>query len=178
MYLRTCEAAVNNAYVQFLDPDTKSVDVALQNLEDYVIVGLQTDMGETLTRWVNITKRSCHNHQHFRKMERVFADIFNGMTADGEVKKFRESKIVLNEANDAQRKLSVVQNIVHADTAEDEAVETDSAELSAGISLVSPDFNTLDDDLKEMITRFTAGDQQVWKRVLELYEMQKDWGRQ
>ena len=175
-YLTTCEVAVNNAYVQFLDPDTNDVNVAIRNLEDYVIVGLQTDMGETLSRWVNITKQSCSGHKHFGKMERVFADIFDGMTADGEVKKFRESKISLNEYGGAQRRrLSLVRRVVNID----ETVKKDNiADMPASeISLVSPDINSLDSDLKEMITRYTSGDQLVWKRVLELYEIQRDWGR-
>jgi hypothetical protein len=177
-YLKTCEVAVDNAYVQFLDPDTKDVNVAIQNLEEYVIVGLQSEMGETLSRWVNITRRSCKSHEHFGKMEKVFTGIFDGMTEDGEVKKFRESKITLNEAVQAQRRLSVVQHIINQDNEdEDEDVNVDHTKPSTGISLVSPDFNSLDDDLKDMISRFTAGDQKVWKRVLELYELQKDWGK-
>ena len=174
-YLTTCEVAINNAYVQFLDPDTNDVDVALRNLEEYVIVGLQTDMGETLSRWVNITKQSCSGHKHFRKMERVFADIFEGMTSDGEVKKFRESKISLNEVPESRRRLSLVRQIINTD----EAVKNDSIqdEPAYEISLISPDINSLDKDLKEMIIRYTSGDQVVWKRVLELYEIQRDWGR-
>lgn len=178
LYLRTCHMANDNAYVQFLDPDTKNVDVAIQNLEDYVIVGLQNDMGETMTRWVNITRRSCRNHKHFTKMETVFADIFAGMTADGEMKKFRESKITVDEAEEAtQRRLSVAQQLLSGKGSE-ESAQSNNPQPTTGINLISPDFSTLDDDLKELITNFTAGDQKVWQRVLELYEMQREWGRQ
>lgn len=189
-YLTTCEVAVDNAYIQFLDPDTKDVDVAVRNLEDYVIVGLQNEMGETLRRWVNITRRSCRGHERFDRMEKVFSDITDAVTADGEVKKWRESKVTLNEGNETKtpRLLSAITNSQETingsrhDSAadnenEDVVEEIDNTKSSAGINLISPDFNTLDDDLKEMIIRFTAGDQKVWERVLELFEMQRDWGR-
>ena len=178
-YLKVCEVAVDNAYVQFLDPDTKDVNIAIQNLEDYVIVGLQNKMGETLSRWVNITGRSCQSHPHFERMKKVFADIFDSMTAQGEVKKFRESKITLNQADVAHRKLSILHRIGKGnEDSDDEVAKKDHTKSSAGISLASPDFNSLDNDLKEMILRFTKGDQKVWKRVLELFEMQREWGRQ
>eukprot|EP00956_Cyclotella_meneghiniana_P017018 scaffold27460_cov56-Cyclotella_meneghiniana.AAC.3 len=179
-YLTTCEVAVDNAYVQFLDPDTKDVTVAIRNLEDYVIVGLQNEMGETLRRWVNITRRSCRGHERFGRMEKVFDDITNGMSADGEVKKWRESKVTLSEVNETQKPRLLSETIIDAENNEEKdgaAEEIDNTKSSDGINLISPDFNTLDDDLKEMITRFTAGDQKVWERVLELFEMQKDWGR-
>ncbi|KAL7476818.1 hypothetical protein ACHAW6_002652 [Cyclotella cf. meneghiniana] len=173
-YLKTCECANDNAYVQFLDPDTKDVNVAIQNLEDYVIVGLQNEMGETLNRWVNITRRTCRAHKYFRRMETVFANLFNDMTADGEVKKFRESKIRLDEAT---RRLSVVQHIINGQRTGEDA-QKNNTHSSSSISLVAPDFNSLDDDLKEIITRYTAGDQKVWERVLVLYDAQREWGRQ
>ncbi|KAL3795554.1 hypothetical protein HJC23_009267 [Cyclotella cryptica] len=173
-YLRTCESANDNAYVQFLDPDTKDVNVALQNLEDYVIVGLQNEMGETLNRWVNITRRSCRSHKYFSRMEKVFADIVNDMTAEGEVKKFRESQVKLDETT---RRLSVIQQIINRKGIDDDA-QKNNTNSSSSINLVAPDFNILDDDLKEIITRYTAGDQKVWGRVLELYEAQREWGRQ
>jgi len=47
--------AVDNTYVQFLDPNTKSLEVALHNLERYIVVGLQSDMTETISRWANMT---------------------------------------------------------------------------------------------------------------------------
>jgi hypothetical protein len=178
-YLNTCKVAVDNAYVQFLDPDTKDVNVAIQNLEDYVIVGLQNDMGESLSRWVNITKRSCKHHKHFKRLQKVYTDIFDGMTAEGEVKKFRESKITITDKAEAKgRRLSAVRNIINTDKIDAKDANSGNAESTTpGTSLVSPDFNSLDEDLKAMITKFTAGDQKVWERVIQLYEIQKEWGR-
>ena len=61
-YLDSCENAVDNAYVQFLDPKTKDVDVALAHLNKYVIVGMQTDLDESLERWAKITLWTCRDH--------------------------------------------------------------------------------------------------------------------
>ena len=49
-YLESCKNAVDNAYVQFLDPKTKDVGVALAHLNKYVIVGMQTDVDQSLER--------------------------------------------------------------------------------------------------------------------------------
>ncbi|EJK73314.1 hypothetical protein THAOC_05068 [Thalassiosira oceanica] len=63
--------AVNNTYVQFLDPDTKSLEKALYNLERYIVVGLQSDMTETMSRWANLTLRSCQDHPGFNTIEKL-----------------------------------------------------------------------------------------------------------
>jgi hypothetical protein len=61
-YLDGCGHAVDNVYVQFLDPKTKNVDVALLHLNKYVIVGMQTDLDEPLRRWKKIVMWSCRQH--------------------------------------------------------------------------------------------------------------------
>jgi hypothetical protein len=61
-YLDYCGHAVNNTYVQFLDPKTKDVDVALVRLNKYVIVGMQTDLEESLQRWKIIAMWTCRDH--------------------------------------------------------------------------------------------------------------------
>jgi hypothetical protein len=176
-YLEDCHLANNNTYVQFLDPDTKDVNVAKQNLEDYVIVGLQNKISETLIRWATIARRSCRGHKHYQRMKNVF-DYVNNITADGEVQKFRESPRELNDAHEiARRRLSITQQSNDTDY-HDESLNVNNKRETTGTNLISPDFNTLDEDLKETITRFTEEDQKVWKRALELYEMQREWGRQ
>ena len=74
-YLVKCKDATWNVYTQFLDPVTKDVNVALANLEKYVIVGLQTNITETLQLWANMTRKNCHNHRKFESMERSMLSI-------------------------------------------------------------------------------------------------------
>ncbi|KAK1735946.1 hypothetical protein QTG54_013393 [Skeletonema marinoi] len=64
-YLEKCKDASWNVYTQFLDPDTKDVSVALHNLEQYVIVGLQTNITETIQLWTNTTRRNCRHREDF-----------------------------------------------------------------------------------------------------------------
>jgi hypothetical protein len=74
-YLMKCKDASWNVYTQFLDPVTKDVNVALANLEKYVIVGLQTNITETLQLWANMTRKNCHNHQKFDAMQKSMLSI-------------------------------------------------------------------------------------------------------
>ena len=73
-YLTKCKDAASNIYTQFLDPVTKDVNVALANLEKYVIVGLQTNVTETLQLWANMTRKNCH-HQKFDSMQKSMLSI-------------------------------------------------------------------------------------------------------
>ncbi|KAL7538435.1 hypothetical protein ACHAXR_008549 [Thalassiosira sp. AJA248-18] len=72
-YLTRCPKATNNSYSQFLDPLTKNLDVALDNLENHVIVGLQNDVEGTLQRWVNITLKACDGHPAYSTMSKTLA---------------------------------------------------------------------------------------------------------
>lgn len=74
-YLTKCKDAAYNVYAQFLDPVTKDVNVALANLEKYVIVGLQTNITETLQLWANMTRKNCHNHRKFDAMQKSMLSI-------------------------------------------------------------------------------------------------------
>lgn len=67
-YLEQCKDATWNMYTQFLDPATKDVNVALHNLEEYVIVGLQTNITETLQLWANTMKKSCRHRPDYDQM--------------------------------------------------------------------------------------------------------------
>jgi hypothetical protein len=74
-YLMKCKDASWNVYTQFLDPVTKDVNVALANLEKYVIVGLKTNITETLQLWANMTRKNCHNHRRFESMQQSMLSI-------------------------------------------------------------------------------------------------------
>ncbi|KAL3787574.1 hypothetical protein HJC23_000062 [Cyclotella cryptica] len=92
-YLDTCRMAADNAYIQFLDPYSKDVNRAINNLEKYVIVGLQTEMEETMERWINITKKSCRKHPHFDEMNtKVFEKILGDMKIKGGFDRKRETR--------------------------------------------------------------------------------------
>lgn len=67
-YLEQCKDATWNMYTQFLDPATKDVNVALHNLEQYVIVGLQTNITETLQLWANTMRKSCRHRPDYDQM--------------------------------------------------------------------------------------------------------------
>ena len=59
-YLQHCSNAVNNTYVQYLDPLTFDINVAMERLEKYVVVGLDNETEVTLQRWLNATIQTCH----------------------------------------------------------------------------------------------------------------------
>jgi hemerythrin superfamily protein len=76
-YLTQCKDAASNVYTQFLDPVTKDVSVALHNLEQYVIVGLQTNITETIQLWSNMTGTYCRDRPDYHNMQQtVLADPF------------------------------------------------------------------------------------------------------
>ncbi len=89
-YLSNCENAVDNAYVQFLDPKTKDVDVALAHLNKYVIVGMQTDLDESLERWTKMALWSCREHPKATQIGRALA---NPANLDSH---FRDSTLLAN----------------------------------------------------------------------------------
>jgi len=67
-YLEQCKDATWNVYTQFLDPTTKDVNVALHNLEQYVIVGLQTNITETIQLWANTMRKNCRHRPDYNLM--------------------------------------------------------------------------------------------------------------
>lgn len=170
VYLDTCIMAADNAYVQFLDPYSKDVKRAIFNLEKYVIVGLQTDLENTMKRWINITKSSCKSHAHYKDMDgMVFQKILNNIQRNGGFDRKRESTVNLkhkNPHNSTKRLLSE----------DDVAVHEDDPKSTADIKLASPEVNKFDDDLQKLIQKLTEGDVVVYERVLELYEEQRNWG--
>ena len=76
-YLEKCSHAVDNAYVQFLDPKTKDVENALEYLNKYVIVGMQTDMEETFQRWTKVALWTCRDHPRMATIEKALSDPAN-----------------------------------------------------------------------------------------------------
>jgi hypothetical protein len=170
-YLNTCRMAADNAYVQFLDPYSHNVELAVSNLEKYVIVGLQTDMDGTMARWINITKKSCRAHPQYKDMNGlVFHKILTDMKRNGGFDRRRESTAELKpmRVNTTKRSLG------EAD--EEEHIIEDVPKVDSGIKLIPPDVNNFDEDLQKLISELTAGDSVVFKRVLELYEEQKYLG--
>ena len=145
--------------MQFLDPRTKDVDAALENLERYVVVGLQADLDETLSRWANVTLRSCRDHPRFGAMESLLRAKTEELQARG-VTRWRESVTKVNSSRSDE---------------ENYDVDIDEGTESLEIEFVAPDVRSFDRDLQEWIGKFTAGDEVIYKRVLELYERQKHW---
>lgn len=161
-YLTECKSAADNAYVQFLDPNTKNVNVALENLEKYVIVGLQTNVEESLERWMNITLRSCRGRPQFPIIKDRLRKEYHTQAG----KKWRASDLL----TDSELKLDgTPKNNDYKHGKEREGVEPT-------VKLASPKFETFDEDLQKLILEYTAGDAVIFQRVLEMYEEQRHWG--
>ena len=179
-YLDTCSMAADNAYVQFLDPYTKDVNLAVTNLEKYVIVGLQTDMDETMKRWINITKNSCRGHHHYDQMHgKVFQKILIDMQRNGGFDRKRQSTVDLkskiNGPTSKRTNITAARALLEL-SVEDVSPEKDITPKSE-IKLISPDIDIFDQNLQNLIHKFTAGDEVIYKRVLQLYEEQRNWGQ-
>lgn len=172
-YLHTCNMAADNAYVQFLDPYTKDVNLAVSNLEKYVIVGLQNNMDETMKRWINIAKSSCRAHPMYKEMDgRVFQKILNEMERNGGFDRKRESTVDLKP-----KRAQSTRNTTRRALSEDDLdIPEEQPKPTSDIKLATPDVNNFEDDVQELIKKLTAGDAVVYQRVLELYEEQKYWG--
>ncbi|KAL3771642.1 hypothetical protein ACHAW5_007344 [Stephanodiscus triporus] len=159
-YLTSCRNAADNAYVQFLDPRTKDVRVALENLERHVIVGLQSDLDGTLMRFRDVALRSCVGHPKFREMETVLSGSLAAAAAaaDNGDGYFRKSatRVVASEGGPRDGELAA------DDWSRDDAT-VDAVELAP------PDVNAFDDDLQRLVREMTAGDEVIYKRALELY---------
>ena len=76
-YLTRCKDAVWNVYTSFLDPTTKNVSVALHNLEQYVTVGLQTNITETLQLWSKTVSTNCLHSPDYDRMPNLLSKAFN-----------------------------------------------------------------------------------------------------
>jgi hypothetical protein len=187
IYLKECNMAADNAYVQFLDPFTKDVNLAVSNLEKYVIVGLQTDLDETMKRWINITKNSCRGHLHYDDMyAKVFQKILTDMQRNGGFDRKRKSTVELkpkqfqnttNRLNNTITKHQLLHNTAKRSLLD---IQDDASEQqimpTSDIKLISPDVSTFDKDLQMLIRKLTEGDSVVYERVLQLYEEQRNWG--
>ena len=137
-YLRTCRRAVDNAYVAFLDPNAKSLETALRNLEKYLVVGLQSDMEETLKRWANVTVRSCRDHPRADVIEERLGDALRSELGGSD---FR--------------------------------ARTSEKRMEDGTPIRYPSLDEMDDDLQDMIREMTAKDQVIYKRVQEMFQLQR-----
>jgi hypothetical protein len=148
-YLLSCSNAADNAYVQFLDPKTKDVRVALRNLERYVIVGLQSDVRGAVERFGNVVRRSCVGHPRYDALERALERL-SSMAIDGE---------------DGYRRRSATRIIVSSGPADREVVDE-------AIEFAPPDTETFDEDLRGLVRKMTEGDEMIYRRALELYYQQ------
>lgn len=145
-YLNTCSDAVSNTYVQFLDPNTKDLAVALTHLNEYVIVGLQSDIDGTLDRWTKIVLQSCQGHPRYQVMKDHIMDAF--------------------KVNGDHRYKDTMQSVGGEN----------SSEVASLSSLSSPlAVETFDNDLQRMIHEFIAGDIVIYLRAIELYYEQRGW---
>lgn len=146
-YFNNCRRAVHNIYVQFLDPGGKNLKTALHNLERYVIPGLQTNIEETLSKWVNITLHSCRDHSKFKEMKRRMNATLN---LDFE-----------SDTSESKKKY-------HARTS-----ETTIKGAHPGTEekeLIYPKFDQLDPDLQSLVRELTAMDEVIYERAKEMFQ--------
>jgi len=144
-YLHDCRMAADNAYVQFLDPNTKDIHVAMANLERYVIVGLQSDLQRTLDRWKNITLQSCGDHPQFEALKKA---LFMPSTSTSKTDTHYRKSVSRVDGSGKAGKFGRVD----------------------AVNLVSPDIDMFDEDLKELLRKMTAGDEYIYKRVIEMHD--------
>ena len=137
-YLRECRRAIDNAYVMFLDPNTKSLETALRNLEKYLIVGLQSEMLETLSRWANITVKSCQDHPQIKVIEK--------------------------------RLMTALKSEIKGSNFQARASEK---HLGDETPIRYPSLNEMDEDLQDIVREMTAKDEVIYKRVQEMFRLQK-----
>mmetsp|Transcript_12403 Transcript_12403/g.19085 ORF Transcript_12403/g.19085 Transcript_12403/m.19085 type:complete len:464 (-) Transcript_12403:1998-3389(-) len=130
-YLSFCENAVDNAYVQFLDPKTNDVDVALAHLNKYVIIGMQTDLDESLQRWTKIALWSCREHPKATMIGRALTDPAN---VDSHLN-FRDSSLLANSTGNELASPTIdeldldLQQLIRTLTAGDEVIFRRAQEL-------------------------------------------------
>lgn len=151
-YLDACGHVVDNAYVQFLDPRTKDVDIAVKHLEQYFIVGMQSDLEESLQRITKIAINSCRDHPKFEAIRKALTN------TDRVGSHYRESVSLLRS--------------------KEEGIEaTASGNYTPSVELASFTINELDTDLQQLISKSTVGDEVIFRRAKELYEEQGKWFR-
>lgn len=75
-YLEECLDATHNVYTRFLDPLTQNLTVALNHLESHVIVGMQSNLEETLQRWIHITLGACSEHPKYSTLKHTLTESF------------------------------------------------------------------------------------------------------
>jgi len=143
-YLKNCRHVVDNAYVQFLDPNSFDVDVALYNLERYVIVGLQEDMNGTLDRWRDVALGGCVDHPKFPEMKKMLAQ--------------RKASF---------EKVSVFRESVREVGVGDEGSGSNDGNVT--VELISPDVEQFDRDLQQLVRELTAGDEVIYQRVVDMF---------
>jgi len=156
-YLANCREAVDNVYVQFLDPYSKDVNVALSNLERYVIVGMQSDLDGTVKRWANVTLQSCVDHPKLEAMRRIL--LSRDSPASSTAVFLRKSTTEVALDGDGA-------------TNEDDQVQDDGQDprsTEASIELTPLDIASFKDDLQQIIREMTAGDEVIYERALEMY---------
>jgi len=173
-YLNKCTAAVDNVYVQFLDPVTKDVNVALDHLNKYVIVGMQNDMEETLQRWMRIGLNACQDHPKFEAIK-------NTLEKNAHSIKHRASVIQVDSEHNGIKIDPLQQQQGEGEEQDDNDMAADDTDNDGGeaaeevIELVKWRFKFFDDDIKRLMRQLTKKDEIIYKRVLEMYEEQRNW---
>lgn len=135
-----------------LTPRTKDVDIAVEHLEQYFIVGMQSDLEESLQRITKIAINSCRDHPKFEAIRKALTN------TDRVGSHYRESVSLLRS--------------------KDEGIEaTASGNYTPSVELASFTINELDTDLQQLIRKSTVGDEVIFRRAKELYEEQGKWFR-
>lgn len=156
-YLDACKFANDNVYVQFLDPRQKDVSIAIANLDTFdVIVGLTNDIQGTLKRWTSITLQSCKNHQRIGFITKMLAS----KERDNQNQRYRKS-IARWEPEDFYQ--------------DDHEAMQDKPNRRFDTTLGVLDIHSFDTDLQDLIISLTVEDERIYKRVIELYEEQRQW---
>ncbi|KAL7542735.1 hypothetical protein ACHAXR_012032 [Thalassiosira sp. AJA248-18] len=130
-YLTRCPHATKNSYTQFLDPLTKNVDVALDNLEKHVIIGLQNDVQGTLQRWADITMKTCNDHPAYSTMKKTLAQsiAIHGRIRPKSTRSATVRDSVVLSSPDISDFDEELQNMIVSYTEEDELIYKRAVEL-------------------------------------------------
>ncbi len=76
-YLQQCPEASKNVYIQFFNPHTKNLTVALDHLEKrQVVVRLQDMVQESLRHWINVTLSACSDRPDYLRLEGTLTKSF------------------------------------------------------------------------------------------------------
>jgi hypothetical protein len=117
---------------------------------------------------------------------KVFQKILTDMQRNGGFDRKRKSTVELkpkqfqnttNRLNNTITKHQLLHNTTKRSLLDIQDGASEQQMMPASdIKLISPDVSTFDKDLQMLIRKLTEGDSVVYKRVLQLYEEQRNWG--